>query len=186
MFHFMSQDSDLNELFGPPLEPAYVRDAERQGQFSNTFALDPISGRYLNELLEFAGTYPTFRDLAINLCFLWAVDESGQIWITMEEVCLSTQLGKRFPRMRNMPLDGSLQALGHPLLVNRGVARIAGEMILDDDDSGNEDSWLHWVINNKSGRYGFGPYRVPGHLANVAAAFSGVGVTVENHYIEAR
>ena len=178
----MNQDFDLDRLFGPPLEPAYVRKAEGREQFSNTFALDPVSGRYLNELLEFAGTYPTFKDLAINLCFLWAVDESGLIWITMEEVCLSTQLGKRFPRMRNMPLDASLEALGHPLLVNRGVARIAGEMMLDEDD----DSWLHWVINNKSGRYGFGPDRVPGHLANVASAFSGVGVTVKIHYIVGR
>jgi len=143
--------------------------------------LDSISGRYLNELLEFAGTYPTFKDLAFNLCFLWAVDETGQIWITMEEVCLLTQLGKRFPRMRNMPLDASLEALGHPLLVNRGVARIAGEMMFDD-----EDSWMHWVINNKSGRYGFGPDRDPVHLANVALAFSGVGVTVKTAYIATR
>jgi hypothetical protein len=178
----MTQVYDLNALFGPPLAPTYVRDAERRGQFSNTFALDFISGRYLNELLEFAGTYPTFKDLATNLCFLWAVDESGQIWITMEEVSLSTELGKRFPRMRNMPLDPSVEALGHPLLVNRGVARIAGEMMLDDD----EDSWMHWIINNKSGRYGFGPHRVPVHLANVALAFSGVGVTVEMHYIVGR
>ncbi len=177
----MTQASDLNELFGPPLKPAYIREAERSGQFSNTFALDSISGRYLNELLEFAGTYPAFRDLAFNLCFLWAVDETGQIWITMEEVCLLTQLGKRFPRMRNMPLDASLEALGHPLLVNRGVARIAGEMMFDD-----EDSWVHWIINNKSGRYGFGPYRDPVHLANVALAFSGVGVTVETAYIAGR
>jgi hypothetical protein len=177
----MSEDTDLDRLFGPPLEPAYVRQAERKGQFSNTFQLDPAAARYLGELLQLSADYPPFKDLAVNICFLWAVDESGQISITMEEVCLSSQFGTRFPRMRNMPLDSSLEALGHPLLVNQGLARIAGELMLDDDDSRT-----YWVINNKSGRYGFGPHRDPSHLANVASEFSGVGVAVQIHYIPSK
>jgi hypothetical protein len=177
----MNDESELDELFGPPLAPAYVRHAEREGQFSNTFLLDTIAARYLDELWLFSVEYPAFKDLAANICFLWAIDQSGQVWITMEEVCLSSQFGKRFPRMRNMPLDSSLEALGHPLLVNRGMARIAGELILDDDDGR-----IYWVINNKSGRYGFGPHRKHSHLANVAAVFSGVGTSVEIHYIPGR
>lgn len=177
----MSPSSDLDEVFGPPLGPKYVREAEQRANFSNTFAVDPLSARYLAELAEMCLNYPTFRDLALNLCFLWAVDIEGEIWVTMEEVCLLGHFGKRFPRMRNMPLDASLAALGHPLLVNRGQARIAGELMLDNPRDG-----MQWVINNKSGRYGFGEHRAAAHLENVAAAFARVGLIVETHYIEGR
>jgi hypothetical protein len=176
-----ARNTELDAKFGELLEPKYLRDVEKLGSFSNTFLLDAHAANFLNIILNLAGGQPTFRNLAENLCFLWLVDERGETWITMEEVCLLSDLGRRFPRMRNMPLHSSLDTLGHPLLVKLGKARIAGELILDTDDTD-----LFWLINNKSGRYGFGPKREERHLDNVAIAMKALGLIVDTHYIKGR
>lgn len=172
---------DLDQMFGPVLsKPAYTRDVERDAQLSLICELNAAIARDLAMLSELANSSPLFRPVALGLCLLWVVDVSGRVLIGLEMVCEKDLLHTHYPRMRGVPLDASVDSLGHPLLVQNGGARIGGELFLDTDGHGGP--W-GWVVSNKSGRYGFGEHRQEQHLNNVANAFVQAGVPVTTHYL---
>ena len=104
------------------------------------------------------------------------MDEQGLIRIAVEESFEAGDPTKRFARARDIEYPVQLyKHLGHPVLVQGGGARISGELYLDQGET------LHWMLTNKSGRYGFG--RAPEHLDNVGSEFIKFGVPVKTRYL---
>ncbi len=168
---------NLDELYGELKEPKGVRPIENTIKFRRIEELSEDFADKLNMLLDISNEAEFFRFINQSIVFLWIGDHSGRILLSIEEACLTKTPERRFPRMRGMPLDGHVEALGHPLLVGRAPARIAGELFLDEGVHG-----LEWSLNNKSGRYGVGPTRTRAHLENVAGRFRQVGVFVETTF----
>lgn len=167
---------ELDLLFGRSRPATTVRIAEGRFRPSHVFSLGRDTVGVFNGMLRLASESQPFATLALGTCILWVVDDGGTVRLCLEEVC--SDFGRRFPRMRFMPLHASLQALGHPSLVGRVSARIAGELVLDDDNGR-----FSWVLTNKSGRYGGGPDREPVHLHNVASLFAAAGLDVQTEFL---
>lgn len=92
-----------------------------------------------------------FRHAARTLTYIWAMDDAGTVQIAVEELAEMPDGTKveGYPRRRNFPVHPSEEKkLGHPTLLNGGLARAAGELFLDEID-GN----LFWFVNVSSGRY---------------------------------
>lgn len=175
-------NGDLDEQFGPPLEPEGIRPIERGLEPSNLVEFDDAVARALKGLLDVANQTPLVNNILESMTFLWGVSVEGRLMVCVEEMCWATNPDTRFPRLRGMPLDATpFAALGHPLLFEGGQARIAGELFLDESLGG-----LDWTITNKSGRYGFGASRVFVHLENAAKLFQRNGLAVHTHYLEKR
>lgn len=171
----------LDDQFGPVI-PGRVRSLERSAELSHVLELDHDLIDLLDAILDSANAFPLFRTLSFSVCLLWAVDRQGEVKVALEEVCEVANPDRKYPRMRQLLLNPDVEALGHPCLVSNFEARIAGELILDEDENGI----LEWYLSNNSGRFGYGNQREERHLQNVADMFFFAGVSVKLDYIPTR
>lgn len=91
---------------------------------------------------------PLLRYAPKWITFIWVVDTDGKFHIAVEELAAMEPSNlSGAPRLRRHH-PSETKKLGHPSLVGGAVARIAGELFVDE--VGGEISW--WV-NCDSGRY---------------------------------
>jgi hypothetical protein len=152
----MSFNLECNdEALGAVRLPSEIRSCE-DGRY-------PVS-RYTfdQELIDFlrnfekAAQSPIFRHAALEMVFIWAVDEECRFHIAIEELAVDAMDGlnvQGVPRPRKLAATQNFKKLGHPtiLVSNKKLARIAGELYLVR--SSEEKRGLIWGINAESGRY---------------------------------
>lgn len=150
-----------------------VRFLEKKFRPNSYCVLGESSGGLISDLKQLA-SLSTVSVLTESVRLIWAVSRNGQVHLAFEELVDPNkgQLGQVFHP--GMNLKPRIDKLGHPALVNDTEARISGELYLDDGA---------WVINNKSGRFGFLADRCEQHLANVAAEFAKQGLEVEVDFL---
>lgn len=139
--------------FGACREPSMVQEWEREKVPVSKVELDGEVGKTLEEHRK-VSSCTLLKSSAKCLYFIWAMDADCRVFIAYEEIApdesadvMGAQLG--MPRIKHgnvHPAD--VKKLGHPTLVNGGVARVAGELFLDD-----WDDKLSWFVNVGSGRY---------------------------------
>lgn len=173
-------DANLDEQFGPLLQPSNVKLHEGSQSLSASYELDDSSADVLDLVMELSEQKARLFDFLLQrLAILWIVTETGKIRFCLEEMCAAATPAVRYPRIRRMPSHPSLTPLGHPALVGGRAARIAGEITLDVDDEGRPQ----WMLTNRSGRYGIHPSRRPEHLENVARRFGDYDILLRVQYI---
>jgi hypothetical protein len=170
----------LDDQFGQIISPQNgLKSWERSEQLL-CYELNQSSAKQLSNLLATATDGGMLLSIATAVTIIWIVTSDGSVIFALEETVVEGGTSRR-PRMRGIPLNGSVKPLGHPLLVGGASARIAGELYLDVDESGQS---LHWVLNNRSGRYGMHKSRTPEHLENVAELLRRYGIEVETEFFE--
>lgn len=151
----------------------HVRHLERKHRPLSLFELSPDNEWRTNELIVLSNL-ASLTVLSESVSLLWSVTRTGVIKVAFEELVELEAgcLGKVFNP--SMLLRTGIQKLGHPSLIDDDMARISGELYLDEGT---------WVINNKSGRFGFLDDRCVAQLQNVASVFSSFGLPVEVDFI---
>ncbi len=175
--HPRSASTDYDADFGHPRPAAFTDVWER--------LCKPVSLRKLDE--EVANHLTAFRDLAsdslltgasLSLVYIWAMNSKGEIFIAIEELAPyqpnMPHLG--YPRRRYVRDEMERRKLGHPTLIERKPARVAGELFLDFDSPGLN---LRWLINAQSGRYCEAVPPSETQLKNVADLFGECGLKVD-------
>jgi hypothetical protein len=82
-----------------------------------------------------------------NITLLWLVPEAGDIRFCIKESFEATSPDRRFARPRETDQLSWLLPLGHPMLADQDIARIAGELYLEQ--TGLEEPW---VLSSDTGR----------------------------------
>lgn len=138
-------------MYGPLRSPSEVANWEHGRRPRSLSTLTDDTGRQLSTYCAVCGS-PLFACAASAITFLWAMDESGDIKLAVEEIAELPD-GRELtghPRRRNFPSHPSDEKkLGHPCLIDEQPARIAGELFMDRADDGE----LVWFVNTNSGRY---------------------------------
>jgi len=131
-----------------------VRDWEVDSTPKSLVVLNKEFGAHLRAYREVAQC-DLFWNVAQCSGFLWAMDEDCHIRLAYEEIVVDIDpaevpgLKEGYPRRRGFPIHpADEKKLGHPTLVGRGSARVAGELFLDV-----VEQKLHWFVNCQSGRY---------------------------------
>lgn len=173
-----SLQNDLDSRFGRIGRRAgnHVRHFERKFKPLSLFIL----GRDSRQVIEDLRKLSDLTEIAVlsrGIRLLWAVSREGEIHVAFGELVDPNlgSIGQTFQPSMNLPTG--LNKLGHPSLIDDNEARISGELYLDDGV---------WVINNKSGRFGFLEDRSEVHLSNVAAEFVKHGLKVEIDFLAPR
>lgn len=99
---------------------------------------------------------------------IWVVDAAGSIRFAVEEMVYDGA-ATGLPKLQTFTLTKFLPKLGHPSLLNDDPGRpgrIGGEIRLQEFSAGP-----YWIINRRSGRYGYYADRIYVHLKNVADQF---------------
>jgi hypothetical protein len=171
---------ELDQMFGPPIRPLNGLKSWEDDERLLRYELNQASARQLSKLLSTAAEGGFLLSIATAVTIIWVVTERGDMVFALEE---TIEVGgkSRRPRMRGVPLDGTVKPLGHPLLVDGATARIAGELRLDTTAI---DGQLVWILNNRSGRYGLHNTRTQMHLENVAELLRRYGIPVETEFFE--
>lgn len=151
-----------------------VKQAERDHRPGTRQMLDDETAPVLRNYMQSALDGVKFSTvLHSTIPILWAVDPSGHLWFAIEEVVDTKNSGYLFPYARNLKLDDDQEKLGHPSVVGGAEARLGGEIMFD---SGFDRPV--WVLNNKSGRFGYGDDRKKEHLETVQADLGHHGIHV--------
>lgn len=171
---------DLDDLYGPAIaaQNGGLRSWEANERLI-CYELDQASARELSELLLAANVGNIAFRVSTSISLIWIVTVTGTVIFALEETIDLNGTSRR-PRMRGVPLNGSVKPLGHPLLVGGKPARIAGELYIDRDEEGV----LTWVLTNRSGRYGLHRSRTKAHLENVADVFRRYQLPIVTDFIE--
>lgn len=175
--------TDSDSIFGEALDPQGGLKPWEEVDASikvdvEVHQLSIMTAGYLARLCDLANSSPTNAKILQGLTFLWAVDPTNRILFALEETLILEPAETQRPRLRGVPIHDSVKPLGHPLLLNRGKGRIAGELYLDKE----EGLWI-WMINNRSGRYGLHKSRTEEHLKNVQKQFETCGLMVQQDFI---
>ncbi|MGM4893898.1 hypothetical protein AB7828_26085 [Tardiphaga sp. 215_C5_N2_1] len=172
----MAAGEDLDVLFG-----ICITGARKTSEFNASpifwHDLNPTTGDWLGGIRAFAETNLVMQRYLTNITFLWLVPPDGGVRFCIEESYEATSPDRRFARPRETDQLSRLLPLGHPMLADEDVARIAGELYLEQ--TGFE---VPWVLSNKSARYGVG--RSEGQLNNVAGLFQEAGLPVEVYFVK--
>jgi hypothetical protein len=166
---------DLDESFGRVgrRSNVTVRALERKFRPVSLFVLENGCESTVSQLVQL-GKLSAIRILAESVRLIWSVNRSGVIYVAFEELVDPNKgpTGKVFTP--SMEILVGQDKLGHPALLNDNEARISGELYLEDGA---------WVINNKSGRFGFLDDRCEAHLSNVSEIFRRYGLVVEIDFL---
>lgn len=162
--------------------PNGIRDWELEYSPVSLATLDDFAG-YLVALTEIDVEGPVLRMIFRQVNILWVIDEAGTIHVALEELAPTDTLvqpgGEYVYFPRKLQFLGRPKKLGHPSLLNRMKGRIAGEIILEVNDSGKYE----WQINNNSGRYSHNMNRTKEQLLEVAREFEKRNVNLKvQHY----
>lgn len=107
--------------------------------------------RFLGSFLD-ACNNSLFEANGRCITLIWAMRKTGDVKLAIEEIAElpdGNELSGH-PRRRNYPRHPAEEKkLGHPCLLLGEAARIAGELFLDRDESGD----LKWYVNTNSGRF---------------------------------
>jgi len=178
-----NSDCPLDEFFGSPQEATRVDAVELDTCPDSLVKLTehtaPLLKRYMRAATD---GLALAQVLHVLLPVLWLLNDEGEVFFALEEVCDVENQDRKFPLARNWKVPAGTHKLGHPSLIKgrRKSARIAGEMLFDPDPSNGKDGW---VITNGSGRFGFGRHRVESHLLNVAELLASYEINVDASYI---
>ncbi|KIZ35754.1 MULTISPECIES: hypothetical protein [Rhodopseudomonas] len=167
--------TDLDLRFGE-CRDGELKEGEANAEPIEFDHLDSKISGWLTDLLDWAQKNPYALAAISHMTLIWAVAETGEIRICIEQSCNADFPEKRFPRSRNVEYPRSFHHLGHPMLVDGARARISGELYLDQE--GEE---FIWTLSNKSGRFGFD--RKLEHLINVSDEFQALGVYVKLQFL---
>jgi hypothetical protein len=169
--------AQLDAQFGQCVAPALVYPAEQNYQPSTLFWLNVLTAPRIKQFMTMSLDTHSFSCFPFGeFAILWAVNANGEIAIAVEEGVLSGP-NSLFPLPKTLARTRAYSKLGHPTLVNRQPARIAGEIICDLGVTPRE-----WYINNNSGRYGLNLGRTVQQLQNVAAEFAMLGIQLKTDF----
>lgn len=171
--------TDLDEQYGPVIPPQNGLKAWERSEQLLRYELNQSSARQLSNLIATAAEGGMLLAVALAVTVIWMIADDGNLLFALEETIVEGGTSRR-PRMRGIPLSGSVKPLGHPLLVDGAGGRIAGELHLDKVS----EAALIWVLNNRSGRYGMHQSRTHMHLDNVAELLLRYGIEVETEFFE--
>lgn len=142
-------ENDKSDEFGSLREPTAIHPWENELTPKSKILLDSNVAHYLISYKKLS-EIDLFYNAIQRFQFIWAMDEYYDIWIAYEEIVDVDSTLSGHPRRRGCPSHpADEKKLGHPTLVNCGMARIAGELYLDEEESGD----LVWMLNASSGRY---------------------------------
>ncbi|WP_137151003.1 hypothetical protein [Devosia sp. FKR38] len=168
---------NLDDAYGEVRPAARVDPAELSNLPGTRQRLDENSGPVLRRYMQSAidGVLLSVV-LHRTIPILWAIDEEGSFWFALEEVIDTATAGYLFPFARDLLLKTTQAKLGHPAVVGATKARLGGEIYFDDGLDPPA-----WVLNNKSGRFGYGEGRRKEHLnsAHSDLAVHGIDVVVD-------
>lgn len=140
--------TDLDKHYGPLRKPEKVDSWEDRPPQSLTI-FDRVVGDSLAKL-ESAVQCKLLRFAARAKNYIWAMKDSGEIVIAVEELIVQPPDSdfSGYPRRRGYRHPSEEKKLGHPTLRSGGEARIAGELAFDEIEGK-----IRWVLNTNSGRY---------------------------------
>jgi hypothetical protein len=180
-----------DQTFGFARSPAGVRPCEDGRHPVSRYTIDKEAVDFLGDFAK-AAQSPIFRNAALEMCFIWAIDEKCKLHLALEELAIDSDTGldvQGVPRPRKLRATKGFQKLGHPTLLvgNTKMARIAGELFLTRDRFIPQK--LVWGINAESGRFCSNVYdnepvsgrdRVPHmeQLDNVVSLFAEFGLII--------
>lgn len=173
---------DLDVTYGTPRAPFIVKTWEKGAYPLSRCMLDHASGSALAKYIENFGS-PLFRFEEERKLLIWAMDDGGTVWLAFEETTLGSwdHIGEGYAHRMVLDLDNPRYELecklGHPTLLDGGMARIAGELRLSLEANGMASA----KINGSSGRYckGINPRPTIQQLKAVARMFTlNIGLTV--------
>lgn len=174
---------DLDAKFGIAITPNKIGNMEAKQKPRSLHRLDAVGAKLLLRFMSATEqglriTQYVYSDIPI----LWAVDESGDIWFSIEEIVDQTSGNFVRAKMKMDPVPDNSEKLGHPsLLPNQKAGRIAGEILYDFDGVRS-----YWTITNASGRYGVATSRASSHLENAAEMFRSYGINLVSFFYEPR
>lgn len=123
---------------------------EKHRKPSSLCVLTADCGAMMRMLLN-ACEHRPFEAVATSFTLIWAMDESGEIHVAVEELAQveDERVDGGFPMRRNFPvLVPGEKKLGHPCLVHDMRARAAGELYIDEYEGKKS-----WFLNFQSGRF---------------------------------
>lgn len=123
----------LDDEYGIPRLPFTVDPWEVSRSPKSKCLLTEEAGSSL-VALRTASLPQLFRHAARTLTYIWAMDTDGAIHVAVEELAEMPDgtLVEGYPRRRDFPVHPSEEKkLGHPTLLDAGLARVAGEFFLD-------------------------------------------------------
>ncbi|QDM15480.1 hypothetical protein FNL55_05505 [Tardiphaga sp. vice352] len=168
--------TDLDSFFG-----ICTQGARKTSEFNAApvfwHELNETTANWLREIRQVAETNFLLQKFLTNITLLWLVPAAGGVRFCIEESYEATSPDRRFARPRESDQLSRLLPLGHPMLADRDIARIAGELYLEQ--TGDD---VPWVLSNKSARYGVG--RSKTQLQNVADMFDNAGLKVEVYFLQ--
>lgn len=174
---------NLDELYGrllPPVAPKVIETHELKFTPQSLFELTSTS---VEELKAFAVAQQGDDLIALatrGFPILWIIGESDRVFLAFEEVIHSLDGAKLCCMPRGVVPGPGKVKLGHPSLLQGGIAaRIGGELFFDYGlETGPE-----WVLTNDSGRYGKRPHQTVAHLAAAARKFKQIGLSVSYYFV---
>jgi len=149
------QEHDPDAKYGALRLPSSIREWEEGASPASKAPLTEAVGEALRQYREICQT-DLFWSAAQCFLFLWVMNEACELVISYEEIVtgeswMANQTGLKngHPRRRGFPSHpADEKKLGHPTLLDGGMARIAGELFLDV-----ADDKLQWYVSCGSGRY---------------------------------
>lgn len=167
----------LDALYGHMRPPMYLRAWEDRAPVSLSI-LDRNLAQALSNLKSVC-EHSLLKMVAQSTNYLWAMDVGGNVWIAVEELAFRSIESDTsgLPMLRRILHPSDTKKLGHPTLVNRGEARIAGELAMDAGDGG-----LRWILNAQSGRYCRENPPSQAQIDNVGKLFQSFGLSVDVEY----
>jgi hypothetical protein len=179
-----------DDTFGFIRDALEIRACEDGRHPLSRFTIDGESIQFLNDFFK-AAQSPIFRHAALEMVFIWAIDEDCKLHLAIEELAVDGgHLNVQgVPRPRKLEATQNFMKLGHPTLIvgDRKFARIAGELYLTRSKANSRT--LVWGINAESGRYCKDPDQLTGanmktrrptktQLENVKAMLESYGLQI--------
>lgn len=165
----------LDADFGAIRDPSEIRKWEDRRPDSLA-KLDGELGATLMKLLD-ASRHGLLKYVAQSTNYLWVMDGGGDIWVAVEELAVRYAHLPGLPMLRRIEHPADTKKLGHPTLVDKGPARIAGELAMDE-----REGQLVWILNAQSGRYCKKTPPTKLQVDNVVERFASLGMQVTVDY----
>jgi hypothetical protein len=108
--------AELDDQFGPVISPQNGLKSWERSERLLCYELNQSSAKQLSNLLATATDGDMLLSIATAVTVIWIVTSQGSVIFALEETVVEGGTSRR-PRMRGIPLNGSVKPLGHPLLV---------------------------------------------------------------------